>query len=214
MTEHTLIDTLVNELKPQKPLTQKHLFIYGLLCFITALGVIALTLGIRQDYHHALRTGSFIWKPLIFALFSISGIFYLNTKAMPARQLNKFYFVPALLGSFLLLGIVVYTLLTFDYKIALEALTDNRAVYCFFVVTIVGCFIYQSLWRLWLVKSAPESSFQAGFIAGYCSGFIAASAYAFHCAQDHPLYIILYYGSPILLVGLMGGFVAKKYLTW
>ncbi len=214
MTLDPLISQLVGDLKPRRSMTLRQLAIYSMCCFAGVLILLMAVLGIRPDYHTAMQTGAMFWKPSLFALCGFSAILCVFAVSLPGRTIKRIYLLPALIAALFLIGLIFQVFAHFDINDMIAALTDRRAPYCLGIVTIFASIIFAILWRVWLAKSAPMNVVLAGALAGASSGFIAASAYAFHCGQDHPFYLITYYGLPILLLSAVGAWCGKRYLEW
>ena len=54
----------------------------------------------------------------------------------------------------------------------------------------------------------------AGALAGVAAGGLAASLYALHCTGDSPLFVGVWYGLAIVLVGAAGSFAGRRVLQW
>ena len=54
----------------------------------------------------------------------------------------------------------------------------------------------------------------AGALAGVTAGALAASFYALHCSEDSALFLGLWYGLGIAVVGAMGYFAGQRVLRW
>jgi hypothetical protein len=214
MTFDPLIAQLAGDLKPSRIMTLRQLVIYSLLCFGGALAVLMLVMGIRPDYQAAIYSGSMFWKPGLFALTALSALLVLYASSLPGRTDRIIYFIPGIAAMLFLGLLIVQSILHFNTEQVAAALTDKRAPFCLGVITLLGTVILMILWRTWLVKSAPINTLRTGILAGACSGFIAASAYAFHCGQDHPFYLIIYYGIPIIILSIIGGWLGQRYLKW
>ncbi len=214
MTFDPLIIQLIDDLKPIRVMTLCRLTLYSLICFTGLLILLMTVLGIRPDYQSAIETGSMFWKPGLFILCSLSAILCVYATSLPGRAIKTIYLIPALVSVLFLCGLLIHVFAHFDMNDVATAMTDRRAPYCLGIVTIFGAIILAVLWRVWLTKSAPIHPGLAGALAGGCSGFIAASAYAFHCGQDHPFYLVTYYGLPILLLSAIGARCGKRYLKW
>jgi hypothetical protein len=214
MTFDPLIAKLVSDLKPSRVMTLRQLSMGILLCFAGALAVLMLVMGLRPDYQAAIQSGAMFWKPGLFALSAISALLVLYASSLPGRTGRIIYFIPGLIALLFFALLIGQSILYFDIEQVTAALTDKRAPFCLVIVTLLGGIILAALWRIWLMKSAPINAIWTGALAGACSGFIAASAYAFHCGQDHPFYLIIYYGLPIAVLSAMGGWLGQRYLKW
>jgi hypothetical protein len=54
----------------------------------------------------------------------------------------------------------------------------------------------------------------AGALAGVSAAALAASFYALHCVEDSALFVGLWYGLGIALVGVVGYFAGQRFLRW
>ncbi len=54
----------------------------------------------------------------------------------------------------------------------------------------------------------------AGALAGVAAGGLAASLYVLHCTDDSPLFVGVWYGLAIVLVGAAGWFAGRRVLQW
>ena len=54
----------------------------------------------------------------------------------------------------------------------------------------------------------------AGALAGVAAGGLGASLFAFHCTEDSPLFVGVWYGLAIMLVGAAGWYAGRRILQW
>jgi hypothetical protein len=54
----------------------------------------------------------------------------------------------------------------------------------------------------------------AGALAGVSAGALSASFYALHCVEDSALFVGLWYGLGIALVGVIGYLAGQRFLRW
>lgn len=92
---------------------------------------------------------------------------------------------------------------------------------------VIGSTAWQCLVSVSLLSAAPLAAFLyglregattrpdiAGALAGVAAGGLAASLYAFHCTDDGALFVGVWYGLAILLVGVAGWFAGRRVLQW
>ncbi|MBX7146762.1 MAG: DUF1109 domain-containing protein [Alphaproteobacteria bacterium] len=209
-----IIDKLVHDLVPKQSMTFRQLSIFVLISFITILVIILSVMKIRPDYIYAFQSGTLIWKPSIFFLPALSCLLLLATSCLPGRTIKKIYFIPFIISAVFFTILFIQTLFNFTLSNFISAVTDPKAPFCFGIIIIGGCIILAFLWNLWIKKSAPENATHTGIYAGLLSGLIAATAYAFHCTQDSPFYILFYYVLPVGILGLIGKWFGKNRLYW
>jgi hypothetical protein len=65
-----------------------------------------------------------------------------------------------------------------------------------------------------LRTGAPRSPAAAGAVAGVLAGSLGAVLYAFHCTDDSPLFVALWYTPPIALAALAGAAAGSRLLRW
>jgi len=61
---------------------------------------------------------------------------------------------------------------------------------------------------------APTHLPNAGLSVGLASGALSASAYALHCPNDDPLYLVTWYLPAVLISGLIGRTLGPRLLAW
>lgn len=65
-----------------------------------------------------------------------------------------------------------------------------------------------------LRSGAPADATRAGAVAGLAAGSVAALFYAFHCADDSPLFVVTWYTLAIGLVTAAGALAGRRLLAW
>ncbi|MEX2741320.1 NrsF family protein [Rhizobium mongolense] len=63
-------------------------------------------------------------------------------------------------------------------------------------------------------NGAAERPSLAGAAAGLAAGGIAAALYAWHCTDDSPLFLAVWYTTAIAAVTATGALIGSRYLTW
>lgn len=65
-----------------------------------------------------------------------------------------------------------------------------------------------------LRQGAPDHPARAGAAGGILSAAIGATLYATHCADDSPLFVIIWYPIGMALVTIAGLYIGRRWLRW
>jgi len=212
-----LIDSLVGDLKPVTPLSNRKLIMLGLGFIVVFAAVLAASIGLRPEYlalQNGLENAAIIWKPLIFLLLALGCLHLIADIARPAGQLKLRHSIPVALAALLFIWQVCIQISSLFSAASLGSLTHSSAFVCLASVTGGGAIAMILTWHFWLKKSATERPATLGLLWGIATGSLAAAAYSLHCNHDAMLYIGIYYCSPIILLGLLGWIMGRKLLHW
>lgn len=209
-----LIERLVADLKPKDLLIDSKLWVHCTICLIVLAGAVLAIMGLRVDYPNALENGAMLWKPGIFLACWIGSIFLILDFSRPVARINKWHFTPIILAIFFFLWQVIVQAPFFLTPDATISLHDPGAIYCLAVIIGGGGITMLMSWKFWFAKTASPKPEILGALAGFSVGCLAATAYALHCNKDDVLYIIVYYGLPILALTIFGSFMSKRLLRW
>lgn len=219
----SLIDDLVADLQPVNPLRWRRLGVLGIMFWVVGVVAVIVAMGIRRDYVDAYASGALFWKPALFIILSYGCGLLLLEYSRPNGRWKWLHVTPIVAG----LGILVWRygvwlnqpdadpLSIHSVQLAVMG-SDNisSAMVCFTTIIVLGAMIFGVTWWAWLRQTATPNASRLGAFAGFAAGAIAASAYAFHCRFDAPLYISLYYFAPMCVLGVLGGWLGKRYLAW
>ncbi len=209
-----LIERLVGDLKPQDLLIDSKLWAHCTVCLIVLAGAVLAIMGLRADYPNALENGAMFWKPGIFLVCWIGSIFLILDFSRPTGKINKWHFTPILLAIAVFLWQIINQLPIILTSEAITSLYDPNNVYCLAVIIGGGGMTMAISWKFWFAKTASPKPSTLGVLAGFNVGCLAATAYALHCNKDGILYILVFYGIPILALTVFGNFLSKKLLQW
>jgi hypothetical protein len=93
------------------------------------------------------------------------------------------------------------------------SLIGQHAAFCVFFIPVLSLVPLAGL-MLALRNSAPESPRLAGAVAGLAAGGIAAAIYAWHCPDDSPLFVAVWYVLAITIVTGVGTLIGGRILRW
>lgn len=210
----SFIDELVSDLKPKRSLANKKLWMHCTACLAMIAALIIGFMGLREDYAAAIREGAMFWKPGLFFLAWIGSVALITDLSRPTGSIKMRHAVPLILAALIVIWQFAAQLTQMPIQSMIQSLQDSSALVCLSVIFIGGAMVMGLAWNFWFTKTASPRPALLGMLSGLSAGFLAASAYALHCNHDTALYVTVYYGTPILLLTLLGGFLGKKLLIW
>ncbi len=84
---------------------------------------------------------------------------------------------------------------------------------CLICIPLFSIVPFASL--IWaLRKEAPTNPAWTGAVAGLVAGALGAAAYTFHHPAGSVLFIVLWYGGPIVVCALVGAILGPRLLRW
>ncbi len=209
-----LIDRLVNDLTPKKPLVNQALWGHCLICLAMIAGFIFVVLGFREDYVSAMQNGALFWKPGLFLLVWIGSVLWITDLSRPAGVIKKSRLIPFLCAGLILLWQCVIQMPRTPLESMGTVLGDSSAPYCICVIAGAGGLALVMVWKTWLSKTASPHPALLGFMAGLSAGALAGMVYALHCDRDAILYVTVCYGLPVLGLAVLGSVLGKRFLQW
>ncbi len=211
--QDNFIESLVKDLKPQKPLNNIFLWTIFGLALLALSALVLASIGPRSDFETAVQSGTIIWKNgglFIGAIASLAA-----TIALSRPDTKPKIIVPALFV--LIFIIIVWRIIELSRTVPIiDEMTNinfGGAQYCVPTIFIGGALVYTIVWHLWLRRTASNHPQYLGASAGLMSALIAGCAYSFHCNMDSIFYYIACYWLPAFSLALLGYFMGKK-LKW
>lgn len=175
-----------------------------------ALGAMLLTLGTRPNLAAAMGSTLFTQKLLLMATLAVAALALLRAAARPEADLPRAVLVlPALIFLF-----------GMGHEVATQPATDigarlvgNNAGRCLVAIPLMSALPLAALFVA-LGRAAPQSAMQAGALAGFAAGTIAAFFYALHCGDDSPFFVAVWYSLGITLMTAVGAAIGRRLLAW
>jgi hypothetical protein len=189
----------------------------AIICAVVAGAIIAAILFVsilshRPDLAKAAGTYRFLFKivfTLTLAATAIGLVFQIfRPEAVPGRWLWLIALAPGML-----LAAVLAELLVMPSSTWLPGMIGIKPLFCFFVICLLSIGPLVAFFAA-LRYGAPSNPGLAGTLAGLASGGIAAALFVFHCPNDSPLFVIVWYSLAIGLVTLVGYFAGRRWLAW
>jgi len=179
---------------------------------LVALVLFAILLGVRPDLVDALQTWRFIVKVAVAVVCFVCAFRATVEVARPTADLSRAGFLLAIPIALLLSAMCVELLTTAPGSWAERAIGTNSipcmaSIAIFSIAPLVALIVA-------LRAGAPPSPAFAGGAAGLLAGGLAATLYAFHCFDDSPLFVALWYVPVVCLVVLVGMVAGQRFLRW
>ncbi len=209
------IDALVADLLPVRPRQWTHeaALLLGLVAIEIMLFIVLD--GVRPDMVQALATPIFWWKSGSLALLAGLAIAAVLVSLDPAMTRNRSL-------SRLWLGLAVSLALGLGWLIdagasdgmtLLARLDWREGLDCLFHIMILSLPLVAAL-TLIMRRGAATQPGRTALAAGLAAAGLGAFIFAFHCPHDDPLYVMVWYGGGILLIGLTGRLLLPRLSRW
>jgi hypothetical protein len=177
-----------------------------------ALLLFAVVPGLRPDLLQALATPRFLLKPVLTLSLFIAALGVLLRLARPGIAVGGW--ARGLLVAPLLLVVgVAMELWTLPGEAWQAQAIGHNALWCLLMIpTLAAAPLICGLHALRL--AAPTRPALAGAAAGLVAGALAATFYAFHCNDDSPLFVAIWYVLALGIVSLTGALLGSRLLRW
>ncbi len=179
---------------------------------LLAVAALLLTVGPRPDLATAAGTWRFDIKAAVMLTLAASA-FVLLRRAIYPEGLERAPLWLIWAAPALLLASVAYELLLLPPAAWASAAVGTNWAYCLILVPAFG--VAPLAVALWAIRQgASTQPVLTGLLAGLLAGGIAATAYAAHCPDDSPLFVVLWYPVGILALALAGALLGRQVLRW
>ena len=177
-----------------------------------ALVAFLLTLGLRPDLADALSSPRFVLKPVLTLGLFVAALGVLLRLARPGVEWKgrsrALLVAPALLGAGVAFELV--SLPSADW--AAKAIGTNR-YWCLTMIPLLALAPLACTLQA-LRQAAPTRPVLTGAVAGLATGALAATFYAFHCTDDSPLFVAIWYVLALAIVTGAGALGGSRLLRW
>lgn len=211
MKTDDLIHLLAQDRQPVRPLSRA-LKLALLVAVAMPLAILALTVGVRPNIAEAIywpRVEAKIGITFLTAVLSCLVVFRIGRPGAPLGLTARGLALPLVL----LTVAIVAELFVLPSGEWTSRLIGRHAAFCVTFIPILAAVPLVSF--LWALKEgAPDNPALAGAAAGLAAGSIAASFYAWHCPDDSPLFLAVWYGLAILGVVVIGAIAGRRILVW
>ena len=177
-----------------------------------ALAAFLLLLGMRPDLADAFASPRFVLKPVLTLSLFIAAVVVLPGLARPGVDLSCRS--RGLLVAPVLLGVgVILELVTLPPAIWATQAVGTNSFWCLTMIPLLAlaplaCTLHA------LRQAAPTRPTLTGAVAGLATGALAATFYAFHCTDDSPLFVAIWYVLALAIVTAAGALGGRRLLRW
>lgn len=175
-------------------------------------GLLLATYGLRQDIASAIETARVLFKigaTLLLAGLAAALALRIGRPGLSLRTRGTLLLLPAaLLAAAVALELAVVP--AGDWR---ANMMGHNAAFCLFLIPVLSLAPLAGL-LLALREGAPENPTLAGAVAGLSAGAIGAALYAWHCPDDSPLFVAVWYVLAIALVTTAGALIGRRLLRW
>lgn len=180
--------------------------------FVVAVAAMLLSVGPRPDIAAAAGTWRFVLKAIVTLTLAFTT-FSLLRRAIYPEGLERAPLGVLLAAPALLIVTVLIELAILPRGDWATAAVGTNWAYCLILVPAFG--IAPLALALWAIRQgASTRPALTGFLAGLLSGGIAATAYAAHCPDDSPLFVMIWYPVGILALAAAGALLGPRVLRW
>jgi hypothetical protein len=208
-------DELINLLAEDAPVRMRHGRTMSLALLVgTAISIayMVVFIGVRPDIHALVDTPRVFFKICQTLILAVAAAALVIPIGRPGFSLRAGALVLGLPALLLVVGIAT-ELLVVPEQYWMASMTGNYADYCLFYVPILSLAPLATL-LLALREAAPDKPALAGAAAGLAAGGIAAAIYAWHCPDDSPLFLAVWYTVAIMIVTVTGFLIGGRFLRW
>lgn len=192
---------------------------FCLLVLMFAVGFVIVFFHIRPEFSHGFdgvdlgRSLVMTFKPLYFLSLSFICLSSVLALSRPDGALGLTRLLLLVLSLVLIALGVVVSLIFGEGQDVREQLAQP---YWVTVGTLMGGggFVFGLIYLVWLRYCATNWPKITGALAAIGATSLIAGAYGLHCPQDSPLYWLIFYFGPLLIMGLIGGLIGKYSLKW
>jgi hypothetical protein len=178
---------------------------------LVSLGLFFIVLGVRQDIAPALATWRFELKVgmVVLALvLAFSLCMALSRPVATARPVRRLLPLAALALIAVVVELAVLPSASWGTR-----LVGSNALICLAAIPALAIAPLAAVLAS-LRAAAPASPALAGAAAGLLAAAAGAALYAFHCFDDSPLFVVVWYSLATIPVVILGALAGHRLLRW
>ena len=212
MMSDKMIDSLVDDLTPVKPLKARNGLALTLVIAAVFAVAVAVFGGLRGDILMGIPHPMFFLRAGALLLLGVTSSYAVIAMSQPAVGNSFKGWVWALLAALLFPATAIV--------MAMMAAPDNMAILvprygleCLGISMLLGTGIAATQ-IMWLRRGAPVALNRAGWLVGMSSGALGAAAYSLHCPFNSIFYVGLWYSLAVVLCAVVGRLVVPHLIRW
>ncbi|WP_374377138.1 NrsF family protein [Dongia sp.] len=210
-TEDLIASLVADQSQPQQP-PQRALLAILPIGLVAAIIIFTYALDVRPDFPAAIKEWHYFSKLTFSAVIALVGLTFLLRIARPEISTRQapLWLLFALAPLFIALLAEVSTLPRDEWW---RYAVGEKALYCLGLVPLISTAPLVAL-LLVLRRGAPQNPALAGAVAGFAAGGLGAFVYCFHCNNDSPFYVAIWYVGAIAIVTTVGAVAGRQILRW
>ena len=212
MMSDKMIDRLVDDLTPVKPLKARDGLALTLMTAAVFAALVAVFGGIRGDILMGIPDPMFFLRGGALLLLGLTSSYAVIAMSQPAVGNSFKGWVWALFAALLFPATAAV--------MAMIAAPDNMSIFvprygveCLAISMLVGTGIAAAQ-VFWLRRGAPVALDRAGWLIGMSSGALGAAAYSLHCPFNSIFYIGLWYSLAVAICAILGRLIVPRLIRW
>lgn len=211
MKTDELIRAMAADTRPERSFAQL-LPLALLACVVAGVPFFSATMGLRADWPGSMASGPALLKQLFPVVAGLAAFGAAARLTRPEASLGRWTW--ALLGApaIMLVAFAVAAARTpvADWPVAIRG---DTAANCFLSVSIIGLLTLACAFAA-LRRGASVRPRLSGALAGLLAGSVSAALYASFCAEDNPMFWVIWYGGAIATVTAFGVWLGPRQLRW
>ncbi len=207
-----MIDRLVDDLTPVKPLRIRDGLALTLMTAALFAALVVVFAGIRGDILMGIPDPMFFLRGGALLLLGLTSSYAVIAMSQPAVGNSFKGWVWALFAALLFPATAAV--------MAMIAAPDNMAIFvsrygveCLAISMLVGTGIAAAQ-VFWLRRGAPVAPDRTGWLVGMSSGALGAAAYSLHCPFNSIFYIGLWYSLAVAICAILGRLIVPRLIRW
>lgn len=212
MMANKMIDRLVDDLTPVKPLKIRDGLALTLVVAAVLAAAVAMIGGVRDDIMTGVPHPMFFLRGGALLLLGITSSYAVIAMSQPAVGNSFKGWIWALVAALLFPATAAV--------MAMMAAPDNIAILvprygteCLAISIMAGTGIAAAQ-VLWLRRGAPVALGRTGWLVGMSSGALGAAAYSLHCPFNSIFYVGLWYTLAVAICAILGRLVVPRLIRW
>lgn len=207
-----LIDGLVADLQPVRPLTLKRGLVIASGSAALAVGVLAQFFGIRPDLIAANPNPVFLLVTGLFLMLGVAASFAVIGMSRPQVGSTHIGWVWAVaMAALLPVSAMVQGFLNQGNTFFQSQ--PEQGIHCLTNGGMLGLIVGGAL-TFWLRRGAPTSPEKAGLLTGLAAGSLGIFTYSLHCPLDDIYHIGIWHSLTVVVSALVGKAVVPALIRW
>ncbi|MFT3998325.1 MAG: DUF1109 domain-containing protein [Asticcacaulis sp.] len=214
-----LIERLAQRVRPVSPLRMRGLAVWAIAFLIAGAVFVLGAYGVRPEWRDLFTAGRMpdtmgpLFKTGLFLFMAGLSLWGISGLSRPEGRLKSvaLWCLGLIVGGLMLLTGAQVFLTGWGATLAsLKGGVSN----CFLIVLSGGLIGLGAGWALWLRRAAPSDPVRFGALSALAASALMTVAYSLHCPHDAPVYLLLVYLTPNLVLAALGALSGRWLYRW